>query len=63
MIYAESLHQAVAEIAEEMPNFGSIKRETWQSLREPVSIMSKKELGANWLRQRQPGLHRPHWSL
>ena len=34
MTHAEYLHQAIAEIAEELPGFQNLPRETQQSLRE-----------------------------
>lgn len=34
MTHAEFLHQAIAEIAEELPGFGDLNRATQQSLRE-----------------------------
>ncbi len=37
MTHAEYLHQAIAEIAEELPGFQSLSHETRQSLRELAS--------------------------
>jgi hypothetical protein len=38
MTHADYLHQAIAEIAEELPGFQDLSRETQQSLRELALI-------------------------
>ena len=44
MTHAEFLHQAVAEIAEELPDFEDLDPATRQSLRELVNITSTTSL-------------------
>ena len=60
MIHAEPLHQAVAEIAEEVPIFGSMKPETQQSMHKLASIISKKSSCPGWTEcSTSPAMRKP----